>query len=243
MELSTDIKNLFDLMVDDITLLVSLHDKELTKETLTLLKDNNFPYTLGFALQSKDSAEIFDLLKSGIDDIKDDNLDELAADYADIYLNNTLSASPFESVWLDEESLVMQAPMFEVRECYKKFSLEVDDWRVRSDDHFIHQLQFVAHLINSKDYKNLQDLSVFMDEHLFRWFDDFAAKVAKRCATKFYAGLAMLTFNYINELRDVLAIILEQERASKEEIETRFTGAILLETMPLNYTPGASESW
>ena len=53
MKLSADIKTLFDLIVDDIALLTSLHDKELTKETLTLLKDNNFPYTLGFALQEK----------------------------------------------------------------------------------------------------------------------------------------------------------------------------------------------
>lgn len=247
MKLSADIKTLFDLIVDDIALLTSLHDKELTKETLTLLKDNNFPYTLGFALQRKETAEIFDLLKSGVDDIKDDNVDEmleeLAADYADIYLNYSLSASPLESVWLDEESLVMQAPMFEVREYYDRFSLKVDDWRVRSDDHFICQLQFIAHLISLKKYEHLQELSNFMDEHLFRWFDDFCAKVAKRCDTKFYAGLTTLTFSYIDELRDVLAIVLEQKRPSKEEIETKFTGAIPLETVPLQYNPGMAESW
>jgi len=243
MKLSTEIKNLFDLMVDDLTLLVSLHDKELTEEMLTLLRDNNFPYTLGFALQNKEASEIFDLLKSGMDDLKADNMDELAADYADIYLTNTLSASPFESVWLDEESLVMQAPMFEVRKCYEKFSLEIDNWQVRSDDHFIHQLQFAAHLLSMKDEENLEYLSVFMDEHLFRWFDQFAAKVANRCATKFYAGLVMLTSNYVNELRNILAIITEQKRPSKDEIEAKFTGVIPLETMPLQYNPGSAESW
>ncbi len=151
MKLSSDIKKLFDLIVEDITLLTSLHDKELTKEMLLLLKDNNFPYTLGFALKNEENVEIFDLLKSGVNDIKDNDvdkfLDELAVDYASIYLNHSFSASPFESVWLDEEDLVMQAPMFEVRKYYDRFSLEVDDWRVRSDDHFICQLQFIAHLI------------------------------------------------------------------------------------------------
>ncbi len=51
-----------------------------------------------------------------------------------------------------------------------------------------------------------------MDEHLFRWFDQFATRIANRCDTKFYAGLVMLTFSYINELRDVLAVIIEQKR-------------------------------
>ena len=43
----------------------------------------------------------------------DGERDELAADFAAIYLTHGLSASPYESVWLDEEGLAMQGPMFQ----------------------------------------------------------------------------------------------------------------------------------
>jgi len=39
---------------------------------------------------------------------------QLAADFAAIYLNHSIQASPCESVWLDEEGLMRQQPMFKV---------------------------------------------------------------------------------------------------------------------------------
>ena len=84
------------------------------------------------------------LLRAGLTDIPSslgaESLDRLAADYADIYLTNGLRASPCESVWLDEDGLVMQGPMFDVRACYSRHGLAVPDWRRRSDDHLVHQL-------------------------------------------------------------------------------------------------------
>ncbi len=246
MKLTPEIKDLFTLMVDDINLLTSLHDKELDGGMLGLLRDNDFPYTLGFALQSKESSEALSLLKTGVDEIKGDDIDkaleELAVDYADIYLNHSLNASPFESVWLDEENLMMQDAMFDIRKHYDKFSLCVENWRVRSDDHFICQLQFVAYLLSLKEYKHLQQLVDFMDKHLFRWFGKCTSRVAKRCSSAFYAGLAALTFSYIDELRDVLAVILEQQRPDIIQIEES-NKSIPLETEEFHYTPGVSESW
>ena len=77
----------------------------------------------------------------------DQTLDILAAEYADIYLNNSLQAFPCESVWLDQEGLTMQEPMFQVREWYGRFGLQVEDWRKRTDDHLVNQLRFAAHMI------------------------------------------------------------------------------------------------
>ena len=58
-------------------------------------------------------------------------LDDLAADYAAIYLNNSLGASPYESVWLDDDHLACQRPMFELREIYAEAGFKAVDWRSR----------------------------------------------------------------------------------------------------------------
>jgi TorA maturation chaperone TorD len=73
------------------------------------------------------------------------SLDELAADYAAIYLNNSLGASPYESVWLSDDHLACAAPMFELRELYAAAGLRAADWRSRFDDHFVLQLQYLQH--------------------------------------------------------------------------------------------------
>ena len=84
-----------------------------------------------------------------------------------------------------------------------------------------------------------------MDEHLLRWIDRFADQVAARCATPYFAGVAALTAAYVDELRDLLAEILEEPRPSAEEIEARMQpekpatacGA------PAPYVPGAGPGW
>jgi TorA maturation chaperone TorD len=45
-----------------------------------------------------------------------------------------------------------------------------------------------------------------------RWIEEFAERVADRCSTRFYAGLALLTAAYLDELRDLLARLLDQPR-------------------------------
>ncbi len=246
MQLADELREVLNLIADDIELLVLLHDKELDVTLIKLLKKNNFPRTMGFALQTKKSKQAMGLMQKGIDDIKpdaiDDSLENLAADYASIYLNYSLRASPYESVWLDEEQLMMQGPMFEIRRWYEKYGLKVADWRLRSDDHFICQLQFVSRMLRSDEIEHINDTANFMDQHLFRWFEKFCSNVANRCDTTFYAGLAALSFAYIDEVRDILSKILDTPRPSKEEIEARFS-----KTQKTNesvqYIAGSKVSW
>jgi len=100
-------------------------------------------------------------------------LDDLAADYADIYLNYGLRAAPNESIWLDEDNLAMQAPMFEVRALYQRHGLQVPNWRQRADDHLVHELQFLAHLLEPQTGDTLGEAAAFLDEHLLLWLPDF----------------------------------------------------------------------
>jgi TorA maturation chaperone TorD len=61
--------------------------------------------------------------------------DDLAADYAGIYLTHAMRAAPYESVWRDEDQLMMQAPTFAVREFYTRHGMVVQNWRHQPDDH------------------------------------------------------------------------------------------------------------
>ncbi len=119
------------------------------------------------------------------------SLDELAADYAAIYLNNSLGASPYESVWLSDDHLACAAPMFELRELYAAAGLRAADWRSRFDDHFVLQLQYLQHLLHVP--AEGRQAASFIDEHVGYWFPDFAQRVSLFCATSFYAALAGFT--------------------------------------------------
>ncbi len=125
--------------------------------------------------------------------------DRLAADFAGIYLTHALRASPFESVWRDEDHLILQGPTFEVREFYQRYHYPTVDWRAMPDDHLVHELRFLAHLLDNGAQEAAAD---FLDRHLLQWLPDFAARVAQRADTATYAALALLTMDAASQLRD-----------------------------------------
>jgi TorA maturation chaperone TorD len=233
-----------------------LHDRELDAARISDLQQMNFPAGLGLCPRSTLACEAASVLNAALLDLgqqpAEATVDALAADYADIYLNHTLQASPFESVWLDEDGLAMQQPMFQVRAWYRRYDLAVRDWRTRADDYLGYQLAFLAHLFTTcaevPDYESaaklLGDTAAFMDEHLLRWLSEFAQRVAHRCATPFYAGLAMLTTAYTEELRELLVDILDEPRPASAVIEQRMKpGVSVAVEPPAPFVPGAAPSW
>ncbi len=252
----------------DLQQIAALHDKEADADLISALKDVNFPYNLGMliACQEDDKTDektkgIFEpqrFVEAALHELPEEldqtTLDQLAVDYADIYLNHSLHASPFESVWLDEDHLIQQEPMFQIREWFKRYGLKTENWRIRSEDHLVLQLQFIATLldpqadISSKiskipQLKRMQDATMFMDEHLLLWIEDFCRLVSQRCSTDFYASIAILTNAYIQELRDTLAEITAIKRPTAEEIEEkRRTNQPVVEE-PVSFIPGVAESW
>ncbi|MBK1633786.1 hypothetical protein CKO31_24225 [Thiohalocapsa halophila] len=202
---------------EDLLLLALLHDRELTRERISGLWEHCYDDFLGLSPCGEAARYALTLLREGLTDLPTDltdaSLDALAVDYADIYLTYGLRASPCESVWLDADNLALQAPMFRVRAWYRRHGLAVEDWRKRSDDHLVHELRFLAHLLHDEpEPAALADVARFLDEHPLRWVDQFAERVATRCATRFYAGLALLTAAYLEELRDLLAALAGQPR-------------------------------
>lgn len=230
----------------DLSALAILHDRELDVDTIALLKAApDEPLGLQLEMISGRGKEAVTLFAEAVKQLParpgDELIDELAADYAGIYLTHALRASPCESVWLDEDGLAMQEPMFQIRDWYQRHGLQVRDWRTRSDDHLVLQLQFLAHMI-SHDVA-LDEAARFLDEHLLRWIDHFAARVASRCATAFYASLSAVTAAYLDELRDLLSELLDQPRPKAGEIEARMKPVRATALPDPQFVPGASPSW
>lgn len=227
----------------DLSLLAKLHDIEPDEEFLTLLRKEGFSGSLGLRLKSekgRKSLELFDqALELLPDKIDGAAMDELAADFASIHLNYGIKASPEESVWIDEENLICQTSMFQVRSYYERHGLGVEDWRKRPDDHLVLELRFMQFLFETgSSLEVMREVALFMDEHLLRWLTQFATRVAARCDTQYFAGAALVTAYYCEELRDLLEAILEEPRPSTEEIEERMKPKRPAEKVSQQYVPG-----
>lgn len=210
----------------DLQELALLQDRELTPALLEEVKQVNFPDNLGVRLQTEVGKEADDFMRKAVTELPTpftkELMDNLAVDFSAIYLNNSLHASPYESVWLTDDGLTRQEPMFQVRRWYEKYDLAAENWQKRPDDHLVLQLQFLSHLLSLDDEaETLREAAQFLDEHLLRWISQFASRVATRCDTAFYAGVVVLTAQYLEELRESLAQLLGEPRPSTEEIDQR----------------------
>jgi TorA maturation chaperone TorD len=235
-------------VADDIDMLIALHAAELTAERIGQLHSVGFPHNLGLSMRAGNAREAIELMSGALQElpgpVEQATLDRLAADYAAIYINNSCRASPLESVWLDEDGLAYQQPMFQVRDWYRRYDLAAENWRKRSDDHLVMQLQFVAFLCRrARSREDLGELARFLDEHLLRWVMDFAWRVAARCDTAFYAGLCLLSAVYLEALRDIVATATDQPRPSRQEIEQRMNPAAGTAEAELRFMPGSEPSW
>jgi TorA maturation chaperone TorD len=233
---------------EDLLMLALLHDRELDRELIHALWRDCYEDFLGLRLQGPRAARALALLREGLTEIPTElrqaTLDWLAADYADIYLTYGLRASPCESVWLDDDNLTLQEPTFQVRAWYRRYGLAVTDWRKRSDDHLVYQLRFLAHLLDGEgELVDLTEVARFMDEHPLRWISQFAERVAGRCGTQFYAGLALLTSAYLEELRDLLAQVTGTPRPAPEELAAPLESVRRPLEVEGPFLPGGAPSW
>jgi TorA maturation chaperone TorD len=184
------------LAAEDLRTLAWLHASERSPQVLTQLYTNGFPSEL--TLVAADNAwmlamnEALGAISGHASDpvIPASTEDDLAVDFAAIYLTYGLRASPNESVWRDEDHLVLQEPTFAVRDFYRRHGMQATDWRQRADDHIVTELEFIATLLERGE---LREAARFLKTHLLTWLPLFARQVGARAATPFYAALAGLT--------------------------------------------------
>jgi TorA maturation chaperone TorD len=186
---------------EDLAALAWLHEAERDVETLNRLHAAGFPEGLSLADPAApprvEMGEALQVIGRVPGHDRPSLEDDLAADYAGIYLTHALRASPCESVWLDDEKLMMQGPSFAVRDRYRAHGLMAANWRRMADDHVSNELAFLAYLLSRGEE---QEACRFIEEHLLQWLPAFAERVTARASTRFYAALAALTLHVIENL-------------------------------------------
>ncbi len=182
------------MAAEDLRALAWLHEMERAPAILVELHRSGFPQTLSLLSSEHEAVTGMAATLTAIRNTTQDDYarctDDLAADYAGIYLTHAMRAAPYESVWRDEDQLMMQAPTFVVREFYTRHGMMVKNWRHQPDDHLSHELRFVALLLERGERR---EASRFLRTHLLVWLPLFTEKVEQRAETRFYADLATLT--------------------------------------------------
>ena len=239
-------RDVFDLIADDLDLLARLHDRELDAEDLSELQATKPRDWFALPLSGEEADAGFTLLEDACrtfgDQTGDLLLDELAADFAGLHLTHGYRAAPNESVWMTEEGLERQEPMFEVRHWYRRYALAVPDWRIRADDHLVSQLAFVARLLRIATPEARVDAGRFLDQHLMNWITDFAGKATMNCQTPFYAGLALVTLAHVQTLRSTLEALTGERRRPKKKM-IAISAAPDPRAHAQAYVPGIQASW
>lgn len=139
---------------------------------------------------------------------------ELACDFSRLFLGmSARPVSPYESVFLSEEHLLMQEQRDEMVELYRTEEMGVsEDFRL-PEDHLAVELSFMSYLcgkslraIERDDHDEFTRLEYVqrevVGEHLGRWIPLFAQQVAERESAysdepSFYAAIAEMLNEFI----------------------------------------------
>lgn len=184
------------LWVEDLRLLAWLNVEECAPDVLLAMAAAGFPEGLALGAGVQTTA-----MREALSALTLEQRDDLAADFAAIYLTHAYRISPCESVWRDEDHLAWQGPTFAVRAWFQRYGLAVKDWRALPDDHLAHQLAFIAFLLEQGE---IEAAARFMDAHLLTFLPQFCEGVVQRAATPFYRSLAGLTLASLTALRQQL---------------------------------------
>jgi TorA maturation chaperone TorD len=230
----------------DLALLVAFNDHEPTAEFVEALASVRADDWFALPARCPVARSARDLMDEALAEIpmpvETATLDELAADFAAIYLLHSYRASATESPWLDKDELERQEPMFACAEWYARHGLAAHDRQRRSDDHMVLQLQFLQHLFETPALDAeaaAREAAQFLDAHLLLWIGDFAERVAQRCATPYFCGVVTLTHGYLEDFRNALA---DRHGLTRPAI-TKAQEPASAEAEAMRYVPGASPSW
>lgn len=209
--------------------------EEPNKEFITMLSDGDMLKNIPFADENE-------LIREGSEDIflftqdpelfKDNNMDELAADYAMLYLGpGSLKAPPYESVHLSDKPLVFQDETIEVRKEYIREELLPEKYNLEPDDHMSLELDFMAYLtkkatkeLRADNYKKakatFKKQKGFLADHLSLWSPMFADKTIKHATMDYYRGMGKMLKGFVSyDVRTVDALIGDCEVRIKKQKE------------------------
>lgn len=212
-------------VADDLAMLADLHDRPLTAAVVDAARQAPLAEQLALSPQKhegRQAAEDFDRALGELPAVLGRaELDELAAQHADVYARFGYRVAATESVWLSEDGLDHQEPAFKVARWYRRHGLRVQDASRRPDDHLFLELSFLVHLLGAGAasipeplplQERLAEAARFLDQHPLRWVGKRAPELERRGGPPIYVALAAITAAYLEGLREALREITGIER-------------------------------
>jgi putative dimethyl sulfoxide reductase chaperone len=116
---------------------------------------------------------------------------ELSYDYADIFLNaGPNPVFPYESVHVNKEPVVMQKPVFELREFFRKAGVHKSPEYKDLEEHIAVEMELLRYLLEKGKGDLYKD---FFKNKYLQWVASFCDQLATSAQTDFYQALAHFT--------------------------------------------------
>ncbi len=116
---------------------------------------------------------------------------ELRYDYADMFLNvGPNPVFPYESVHVTNEPVVMQKPVFELRDYFLKGGVNKSSDYKDLEEHIAVEMEFLRYLLEKGKADLYKD---FFENKYLPWVTSFCDQLATSARTVFYQGLANFT--------------------------------------------------
>ena len=185
-------------------LLSAVYRQEITSDLLQQIKDPRFLGVLS-ALGIQWESEFFQKPEEEL-------LDDLAVEYARLFLGPGKHISPHESVHHPREGAqpgqLWGESTVEVKKCIESSGLHYESEYKGLPDHISVEFEFMEQVTlreelawGEKDKDGalycLKMEKEFIEEHLIRWVPDFCEKIMKEAGLPFYREIAELTKNFI----------------------------------------------
>lgn len=176
-----------------------------------------------FATDNPDVAKGLSLLQQWREQYQQPNLQkdvliEAQVDYMRLFaITERLPLAPWESFYGNDERLLFQESMLDVRNWYARFGLELVNAHHEPDDHIGLELLFVAHLaqmglqaVQEGNALNLEQALAaqhgFLTRHLLRWGPHWCEQMVQHAHTDYYRGLALVVHGALLALSQLLQV-------------------------------------
>lgn len=207
------------------TLLGRLFGDDPTAGLVDLLHDEHVAEQGAFASSlGDDVAEAVAAFQEEVPPATPEGCEQLQAAYTRLFVDpSSLPAPPWESVYVNSEPLLFQKSTLEVRRAYREAGYLPAAYPHVADDHLAIELNFMAALAGSSvallegddagsgsaDAEALlRTQAAFLDEHLLRWTEAFAERLAERESGGLYPAAARLTAAFCASDRRTLEELL-----------------------------------
>ena len=184
----------------DLYLLSRLYRVEVDQALLDALKSLSFPAAEGVL------GEGYEMLKSYLGSCGEDALDQLAVDYATVFLAagsaDGAAAIPCESVYTSPKKIFMQEAWEDVCAIYGQHNLAKDGaFQDLMEDHVALELEFMAALVESRAPEAEKS---FLENHLLNWMPAFTADIDKYARCDFYKAVGRITMGFLQSEQELL---------------------------------------